>query len=114
MTKGTYINIKRFEIHDGDGMRTTLFLKGCPLRCKWCHNPEGLSVKPELGFYAHKCTACGRCAAACPTGAHKIVDGVHRFDRAKCIACGKCDRICPQHLPIRKLLQDVAKEFEKG
>jgi len=58
MTKGTYINIKRFEIHDGDGMRTTLFLKGCPLRCKWCHNPEGLSVKPELGFYAHKCTAC--------------------------------------------------------
>ena len=82
MTKGTYINIKRFEIHDGDGMRTTLFLKGCPLRCKWCHNPEGLSVKPELGFYAHKCTACGRCAAACPTGAHRIADGVHRFDRA--------------------------------
>ena len=94
MTKGTYINIKRFEIHDGDGMRTTLFLKGCPLRCKWCHNPEGLSVKPELGFYAHKCTACGRCAAACPTGAHKIVDGVHRFDRAKCIACGKCESVC--------------------
>lgn len=94
MTKGTYINIKRFEIHDGDGMRTTLFLKGCPLRCKWCHNPEGLSTKPELGFYAHKCTVCGRCAAACPTGAHRIVDGVHRFDRAKCIACGKCESVC--------------------
>lgn len=94
MTTGTYINIKRFEIHDGDGMRTTLFLKGCPLRCLWCHNPEGLSVKPELGFYAHKCTACGRCAAACPTGAHRIEEGVHRFDRAKCIACGKCESVC--------------------
>ena len=94
MTTGTYINIKRFEIHDGDGMRTTLFLKGCPLRCKWCHNPEGLSAKPELGFYAHKCTVCGRCAAVCPTGAHRIADGVHRFDRTKCIACGKCEEAC--------------------
>lgn len=94
MTTGTYINIKRFEIHDGDGMRTTLFLKGCPLRCLWCHNPEGLSAKPELGFYTHKCTACGRCAAVCPTGAHRIAGGVHRFDRAKCIACGKCEGVC--------------------
>ena len=94
MLQGTYINIKRFEIHDGDGLRTTLFLKGCPLRCKWCHNPEGLSTRPELGFYAQKCFSCRRCAAVCPVGAHAFEGGTHRFDRTKCIACGKCETVC--------------------
>ena len=86
--------IKRFAVHDGDGIRTTVFFKGCPLRCVWCHNPEGLSSKPQLGFYKHKCVNCGECASVCPTGAHTIEDGTHRFDRMRCIACGKCADIC--------------------
>ena len=89
---GTYVNIKRFEIHDGDGLRTTLFLKGCPLRCKWCHNPETLGAAPILGYYAHKCIGCGRCAAICP--AHTVDGSGHHFDRAKCTACGKCAEVC--------------------
>ncbi len=91
---GRILNIKRFEIHDGDGLRTTLFLKGCPLRCKWCHNPESLSPKAELGFYKDKCASCGDCVSVCGVGAHKISDGVHTFDRTRCIACGKCESEC--------------------
>ena len=93
-TLGRIINIKRFEIHDGDGLRTTLFLKGCPLRCKWCHNPETLSPKSELGYYAHKCISCGKCVEICPYGAHAIKDGKHTFDREKCKTCGKCASVC--------------------
>ena len=91
---GNIISIKRFEIHDGDGMRTTLFLKGCPLRCKWCHNPESLSPKSELGYYSHKCISCGRCVSICQYEAHALNSGVHSFDREKCQACGKCASVC--------------------
>ena len=91
---GTIFDINRFAVHDGDGIRTTVFFKGCPLRCVWCHNPEGLAEMPQLAFYAHKCTNCGLCAANCPSGAHKITDGVHRFDRTACLACGKCETLC--------------------
>lgn len=91
---GSIINIKRFEIHDGDGLRTTLFLKGCPLRCKWCHNPESLSTKSELGYYEHKCINCGSCANICPYEAHTFKDGIHKFNRDKCRTCGKCASIC--------------------
>ena len=90
MTLGRILNIKRFEIHDGDGLRTTLFLKGCPLRCKWCHNPESLSKNAEIGYYAHKCINCGACAEICPYGAHTLTEGEHSFDREKCNGCGKC------------------------
>lgn len=86
--------IKRFAVHDGDGIRTTVFFKGCPLRCVWCHNPEGFLSKSELAYYGHKCITCGECLSVCPTGAHEINDGVHSFHREKCIACGKCADIC--------------------
>ncbi len=91
--KATVSDIKRFAVHDGDGIRTTVFLKGCPLRCLWCHNPEGLERPPELAFYAHKCVHCGACASVCAS--HTVVDGVHSFDRAACVACGRCAEVCP-------------------
>jgi len=91
---GTVFEIKRFAVHDGDGIRTTVFLKGCPLKCVWCHNPEGISHKPELAYYAHKCIGCGACTTICPNGAHSIKDGIHTFDRSLCTACGKCAEAC--------------------
>ncbi len=94
MTTGLILNVKRFEIHDGDGIRTTLFLKGCPLRCQWCHNPEGIGAAPVLGYYAHKCIGCGRCAMVCPTGAQVMSVEGHRLEREKCLGCGKCEEVC--------------------
>ena len=93
-TSGVLIDIKRFAVHDGPGIRTTFFLKGCVLRCRWCHNPEGIAPQPELAFYAHKCRNCGYCAETCPFGAHTLRDGVHHFDRSKCRACGECEKWC--------------------
>ena len=94
MLKAPVFEIKRFAVHDGDGIRTTVFLKGCPLRCVWCHNPEGLGVKPQLAYYSNKCLSCGECITVCPAGAHSIADGIHQFDRARCLACGKCAEVC--------------------
>jgi len=86
--------IKRFAVHDGDGIRTTVFFKGCPLRCIWCHNPEGLSAKPQLAYYAHKCVGCGECARVCPSQAHIMTNQAHVYDRHLCIGCGKCAEAC--------------------
>lgn len=92
--KATVFEIKRFAVHDGDGIRTTVFFKGCPLKCVWCHNPEGISAKPQLAYYSHKCIGCGECVKMCPTGAHSIVDGKHIFDGDKCTACQRCVDTC--------------------
>ena len=95
MAETPYIfNIQKFSTHDGDGARTTIFFKGCPLRCMWCHNPESQHYYKELIFHHHKCTACGRCVAKCKQGANSIVDGKIVFDRSKCTACGVCTDWC--------------------
>ena len=86
--------IKRFAVHDGDGIRTTVFFKGCPLKCVWCHNPEGIKFNPEVAYYEHKCIGCGECVTVCPSNAHTIKGGMHSFDREKCIGCGKCAEVC--------------------
>ncbi len=87
------VAIKPFEIHDGDGIRTTVFLKGCPLECEWCHNPEAIREEPQLSFDRERCVNCGACASVCDC--HKIDGGVHKFDRESCKACGKCVEACP-------------------
>lgn len=94
MTKGRILSVKRFEIHDGDGVRSTLFLKGCPLSCLWCHNPESQGFSGEIAYYPHKCVGCGECASVCPTGAHRMDGAAHIFDREKCTGCGKCEGVC--------------------
>lgn len=86
-------NIKRFAVHDGDGIRTTVFFKGCPLKCVWCHNPEAISPKKQIAFYEHKCIKCGSCSTLCACDGLK--DGINRLDRQLCCACGQCASICP-------------------
>ena len=91
--KAIISDIKHFAVHDGDGIRTTVFFKGCPLKCVWCHNPEGIGYKPQLAYYENKCIGCMECESACRYGAHSS-DGFHVFDREKCIGCGSCESVC--------------------
>ena len=93
--KAMITDLKRMAVHDGPGIRTTVFFKGCPLRCLWCHNPETLSRKPQLAYYENKCTGCLTCARVCPTGAQIAEGTIHKFDRSKCVDCGKCVEYCP-------------------
>ena len=88
-------DIEKFAVHDGPGIRTVVFIKGCPLHCRWCHNPESQSFEPELLFYAGKCTMCGKCVSVCPQHCHVIADGRHSFSRTACIHCGICAESCP-------------------
>ncbi len=85
--------IQRFCMHDGPGVRTVVFLKGCPLRCAWCHNPEGQHARQEILFYESKCIGCGACVSACHTGAH-VLHPKRYFDRDRCIGCGACAAVC--------------------
>lgn len=95
--EATIFDIKRFAVHDGDGIRTTVFFKGCPLRCRWCHNPEGLTGAPVLARYTHLCTFCGACQKVCERGVHTVSgdEQTHTLDRERCVKCGACVSVCP-------------------
>ncbi len=103
-------NVQKFSIHDGEGIRTTVFFKGCPLRCRWCHNPESQRFQPELMVYMDRCVHCGACAAVCPAGAisPEIVT-----DHALCTGCGACTEVCmydARHLMGEAVDPDVLVE----
>ncbi len=86
--------IQRFCMHDGPGVRTVVFFKGCPLRCAWCHNPETRRPGQEILYHAARCIGCGACVSACPAGAHGQGERGHTFDRERCTGCGACAAVC--------------------
>ncbi len=95
MKTGMIFDLKRFAVHDGGGLRTTLFLKGCPLRCPWCQNPEGLTKEPLLWYSPTDCLHCGTCVAACPGKVLSLKDARVHINHSACTLCGDCEKACP-------------------
>ncbi|NPV47900.1 MAG: glycyl-radical enzyme activating protein [Armatimonadetes bacterium] len=116
--RGIVFDIKRFAVHDGPGIRTTVFLKGCPLRCDWCHNPESQSSKPVVAQFRRNCIGCGKCIEACPQ--HGITAGEDGIviNRALCQSCGACTRVCVaealvlrgQEMTVEQVMAEVEKD----
>lgn len=110
--------IQRFCVHDGPGIRTTVFLKGCPLRCAWCHNPETQEPTLQILYTQALCLGCGACAAVCPGKAHRFENGTHSFDVTCCRGCGACAEVCPcgaieaagQPMEVEALVAEVEKD----
>lgn len=116
--KAAYVfDIQKFSVHDGPGIRTIVFLKGCPMSCQWCANPESLMPFPELMYYPDKCIGCGKCVETCPQDAIECIDGMYLFDQSKCDNCGACAETC--YANARKMtgklmtVQEVIKEVDK-
>lgn len=92
---GLIFDVDNFAVHDGPGIRMAVYLKGCPLRCRWCHSPESQSPAPELILIGSRCVHCGRCAQVCPAQVHTVDTDSHTIDRTVCTACGTCAGVCP-------------------
>lgn len=93
---GHVFNIQRYSLDDGNGIRTCVFMKGCPLKCAWCHNIESQAFSNEIAYYANSCISCGLCCTVCPEGCHRLTyKGEHIFQRARCTLCGSCAEVCP-------------------
>lgn len=118
MTLGTVINIQKYSIHDGPGIRTTVFFKGCPLSCWWCHNPESQKIKHEIMFFEERCTNCRICEKRCPQNAIAIRDSYPLVYKTKCVLCGKCTDFCPRNareyvgkdMTVRQLIEEIIKD----
>ncbi len=115
---GIIFDIKRFAIHDGPGIRTTVFFKGCPLSCVWCHNPEGISPGLDLWLKRGRCAGCGTCARACSRKAISMVEGRPVTDRGRCVLKGECASICParareivgRHMSVAEVMGEVERD----
>lgn len=112
---GRIFSIQPFCVDDGPGLRTCVYLKGCDMRCAWCHNPESISPLPETSYMEARCAGCGRCAQVCP--AHSFENGKHRFDRAKCDCGGEDTKVCPTGALTRvgsdRTAEDVVREVAR-
>ena len=114
---GSIFNIQHFSVNDGPGIRTVVFFKGCPLDCRWCHNPESKSVKKELSFLKDKCIMCGKCIKVCVQNVHSFDGNLHIINRDRCVFCKSCVDICvTSALEIfgkEYTVEDVMMEIEK-
>lgn len=119
MHKGVVFDIKRYAIHDGPGIRTTVFFKGCPLSCRWCHNPEGIVGGRQLMFRSSRCLGCGECVKACPEGAVQMMDGKASIRLSACRLHEACVDACPtealqvigQSFTVRELMEEIEKDL---
>lgn len=117
--RGVVFNIQRFSIHDGPGIRTTVFLKGCPLRCGWCSNPESTRMGPEIITRDAKCIGCGKCVEACSQQAIAVSDNTRTIQWEKCDYCLKCAEVCPsgaieragEYLTVAQVMDTVARDI---
>ena len=118
--KGMVFDIQRFCLHDGPGIRTIVFLKGCPLRCAWCSNPESQKSKPELLYSLESCLGCGQCIEVCPVEAIQPAERGVEIDREKCIVCEACSQVCPgkalvlsgSQMTVNQVLEHVVRDRE--
>jgi pyruvate formate lyase activating enzyme len=120
MIKGNIFNIQRFSTEDGPGIRTTVFTKGCPLRCLWCSNPESQKLWPEIAHRDSLCNQCGRCIEVCDSQAISIVDKNVQINRRRCTRCGKCVEVCiPEairlignEISVDEVFQEIRKDIQ--
>jgi pyruvate formate lyase activating enzyme len=119
MKNGMVFDVERYSIHDGPGIRTTVFLKGCPLRCWWCQNPEGQDAKPELVYRKSRCIGCSECIKNCSQKAISLVAPHISINRENCVLCDNCSQVCPsdalsiagKQMGVKEILEEIEKDM---